>query len=125
MNINGTDTISVELTEQLQKRMRFIAVMQQIMGVLTAISGALTCLGIITAIIGIPCLIAGIKLFQSGSAFSKTANLKRSEDLVDAINNLHYYWKLLLIYLILSIIMVIILFIFLFSFLAMYSQGRY
>lgn len=97
MNFNETNTISVELTEQLQKRMRFIAIMQQIYGVIFVIMGGFSCLGIITAVFGIPLLIAGIKLFKSGSAFSLTANLKRGEDLVDAINQLNSYWKFVLI----------------------------
>lgn len=115
MNFNETNTISIEINELLQKKMRFIAIMQQIYGVLLAIGGGLTCIGIITAIIGVPMLIAGIKLFQSGSAFSLTANAKRPEDLVNAINNLGSYWKFTLIGFIALIVSYIIMFVIILS----------
>lgn len=111
MDTNNTNIISIKITELLQKRLRFIAVMQQICGVISIISGALTCLGIITAIFGVPLLIAGIKLFQSGSAFSLTANTKRGEDLLNAITNLHSYWKLLLITIIAIVLTYVLLFV--------------
>ncbi|OCG08901.1 hypothetical protein A9G13_02240 [Gilliamella sp. wkB178] len=111
MNFNETNTITIEINELLQKKMRFIAIMQQIYGVLLAIGGGLTCIGIITAIIGVPMLIAGIKLFQSGSAFSLTANAKRPEDLVNSINNLGSYWKFTLIGFIAVIVTYLLIFI--------------
>lgn len=111
MDTNNTNIISIQITELLQKRLRFIAVMQQICGVISIISGALTCLGIITAIFGVPLLIAGIKLFQSGSAFSLTANTKRGEDLLNAITNLYSYWKLLLITIIAIVLTYVLLFV--------------
>ncbi|OCG03028.1 DUF5362 family protein [Gilliamella sp. wkB112] len=113
-NFDHNNTISIELSELLQKRMRFIAIMQQIYGVLFVIGGGISCIGIITAIVGIPMIIAGIKLFQSGSAFSLTANAKRGEDLVNAITQLSSYWKFTLIgfiALIVTYLLVIILFV--------------
>lgn len=110
-NFNQNNTISIEINELLQKKMRFIAIMQQIYGVLLVIGGGITCIGIITAIVGIPALIAGIKLFQSGSAFSLSANAKRPEDLVNAINNLGSYWKFTLIGFIAIIVTYVVIFV--------------
>ncbi|PXZ04392.1 DUF5362 family protein [Gilliamella apicola] len=60
-------TISNEQSNELLKdKMKFIAIMQQIFGVLNIIGGSFFCLGILTAIIGIPLIIAGVKLFKSG-----------------------------------------------------------
>lgn len=124
MSFNETNTISFELTELLQKRMRFIAILQQIVGVFTVISGGLSCLGIITAIFGIPMIIAGIRLFQSGSSFAITADVKKGEYLADAINKLHSYWMMVLITFILSIIITAIVLIIFFTFIA-YNYSYY
>ena len=99
----NTTTISMELTDCLRKRMRFIGIMQQVFGVLMIISGAFICVGIITAIVGIPVLLAGIKLYKSGSAFSLAAMAKGGEGLSEAINQLHGYWKMAMIIIIISI----------------------
>lgn len=104
MDDNETNTISIELTELLQKRLNFISIIQQIFGVLFAIGGAISCLGIITAIVGIPALIAGIRLFQSGSALALTVNSKKGKDLIDFFNCLNSYWKFTVIGFIIAII---------------------
>ena len=92
--------------------MRFIAIMQQIYGVISIIIGALTCLGIISAIFGIPLILAGVKLFKSGGSFSMAANFDNEKNLVEAIENLNGYWKFSLIAFICSIIFFIIYMIF-------------
>ena len=98
---NQTTIISTKSNEQsnelLKDKMKFIAIMQQIFGVLNIIGGSFFCLGILTAIIGIPLIIAGVKLFKSGGAFSLAAGLNREEDYIKAIDNLHGYWKFILI----------------------------
>ena len=110
MSDNETNTISIELTELLQKRLNFISIIQQIFGVLFAIGGAISCLGIITAIMGIPALIAGIRLFQSGSALALTVNSKKGKDLIDFFNCLNSYWKFTVIGFIIVIIFYALLF---------------
>jgi hypothetical protein len=97
MLTNETNIISVKSSELLKSQMKFIAIMQQIFGVLNIIGGVLKCLGIISAIIGVPMLMSGIKAFKSGSAFALTASSNREEDLIQAISNLHGYWKYVLI----------------------------
>lgn len=104
MGDNEKNTISIELTELLQKRLNFISIMQQIFGALLTIGGAINCLGIITAIIGIPALIAGIRLFQSGNALALTVNFKKEKDLIDFFNCLNSYWKFIVIGFIIVII---------------------
>ena len=98
---NQTTIISAKSNEQsnelLKEKMKFIAIMQQIFGVLNIIGGTFYCLGILTAFIGIPLIIAGVKLFKSGGAFSMASALNREEDYIKAINNLHGYWKFTLI----------------------------
>ncbi|OCG21747.1 MULTISPECIES: DUF5362 family protein [unclassified Gilliamella] len=122
MNNNETNTISLQVSDLLQKCLRFIGVMQQIFGVLVIISGAIACLGIISAIVGVPVIIGGIKLFQSGSSFILTAKLKHNDDLVNAINGLHGYWMFMLITFILSVAMFITM---LFLFTALVSSAIY
>ncbi|WP_085247854.1 DUF5362 family protein [Gilliamella mensalis] len=107
MKNDDINTISLQVTDLLQKCLRFIGIMQQIFGVLVIICGAIACLGIISAIIGVPVIIGGIKLFQSGSSFALTAKLKHSDDLLNAINDLHGYWIFMLITFILSVAMFI------------------
>ncbi|WP_362906917.1 DUF5362 family protein [Gilliamella apicola] len=42
-------------------------------------------------------MITGIKLFKSENSFSLATNRQRGEDIVEAITNLHDYWKFYLI----------------------------
>ena len=122
MDINETNIISINSTELLRKQMRFIAIMQQIFGVIAVIGGAISCLGIITAIIGVPVILGGIKLFKSGNSFSLAANLQKGDDFVEAITNLHGYWKFQLITFICSIIFFILYIIILIVFVASFAQ---
>ncbi|MWN32132.1 MULTISPECIES: DUF5362 family protein [unclassified Gilliamella] len=125
MDTNKTNAISFQPTELLIKHMRFIAIMQQIFGVIFIIVGALTCLGIITAIIGIPQIIAGVKLFKSGNAFSLAASVQKENDIIDAIENLYGYWKYALITFIASILFFIIYMIIIVSIIASFSSSYY
>ena len=108
MDLNQPKSITINSTEMLKKQMKFIAIMQQIYGVIMIIIGALSCLGIISAIVGIPVILAGVKLFKSGSTFGMAANFDNERNLVEAIENLHGYWKFSLIALICSILFFII-----------------
>ena len=108
MDLNQSKSITINSTEMLKKQMKFIAIMQQIYGVIMIIIGALSCLGIISAIVGIPVILAGVKLFKSGSTFSMAANFDNERNLIEAIENLHGYWKFSLIAFICSIIFFII-----------------
>ena len=108
MDLNQPKSITINSTEMLKKQMKFIAIMQQIYGVIMIIIGALSCLGIISAIIGIPVILAGVKLLKSGSTFGMAANFDNERNLVEAIENLHGYWKFTLIAFICSILFFII-----------------
>ncbi len=70
MDYREGNTVSIKLTEILQKKMRFTAIMQQIFGVLMVICGVITCFGLITAIIGVAAIMAAVKLFQLGSCLN-------------------------------------------------------
>ena len=97
MDYREGNTVSFKLTEILQKKMRFIALMQQIYGVFMIIGGVLTCLGIITAIIGVPAIISGVKLFQSGSSLNIACRTQSGDEMVATFENMHEYWKFTLI----------------------------
>ncbi len=102
MDYREGNTISFKLTELLEKKMRFIAIMQQISGVFMIIGGVLSCIGLITAIYGIPMAISGYKLFQTGSSLNIASRTQSGDEMVATFENMHGYWKFTLITFILT-----------------------
>ena len=108
MDLNQPKSITINSTDVLKKQLKFIAIMQQIYGVIMIVIGAISCIGILSAIVGIPIILAGVKLFKSGNTFGLAANFDNEQNLIEAIENLHGYWKFSLIALICSILFFII-----------------
>ncbi len=89
--------IEIMVDEALPKQLKFIGLIQQIMGVLTIISGAIMCLTIIGAVAGVPYIMGGLSIFKSGGAFGDTSINNSGESLKEAIANLAKGMKLMLI----------------------------
>ena len=104
MDYREGNTISFKLTEILEKKMRFIALMQQIYGVLLIIGGVLSCIPIFCAIYGIPMAISGYKMFQTGSSLNIASRTQSGEEMVATFENMHGYWKFTIITFILSVL---------------------
>ena len=69
-NYDTISTISVD--EVFKKKMNFLGLVQQILGVIMVIFGGLYCLTIIGAIFGIPSIFIGLKMLRSGEAYKKS-----------------------------------------------------
>ena len=69
-NYDTISTISVD--EVFKKKMNFLGLVQQILGVIMVIFGGLYCLTIIGAILGVPFILIGLKIFKSGEAYKKS-----------------------------------------------------
>ena len=69
-NYDTISTISVD--EVFKKKMNFLGLVQQILGVIMVIFGGLYCLTIIGAILGVPFIFIGLKMLRSGEAYKKS-----------------------------------------------------
>ena len=102
------DKIELEVDEALTKQLKFIGLIQQIIGVLTIISGAIMCLTIIGAAAGVPYIMGAINIFKSGGSFGDTSRNNSGESLKEAIAGLAKGMKLLLIGFVVWIVLYII-----------------
>ena len=91
------DNIEITVDEALSKQLKFIGLIQQIMGVLTIISGAIMCVTIIGAVAGVPYIMGALSIFKSGGAFGDTSINNSGESLKEAIASLAEGMKLMLI----------------------------
>ena len=103
--------VEMEMDETLTKQIRFIGIIQQVMGVLNIISGAFMCLTIIGAAAGVPIIMGGISVFKSGGFMSDTALNNSGSSLKEALGNLAKGLKLLLIGFIIWIVLYILFFV--------------
>ena len=69
-NYDTISTISVD--EVFKKKMNFLGLVQQILGVIMVIFGGLYSLSIIGAVLGVPFILIGLKIFKSGEAYKKS-----------------------------------------------------
>lgn len=102
------DKIEVEVDEALTKQLKFIGLIQQIIGVLTIISGAMMCLTIIGAAAGVPSIMGAVNIFKSGGSFGDTSRNNSGESLKEAIAGLAKGMKLMLIGAVVWIVLYII-----------------
>ena len=103
--------LEMEMDETLTKQIRFIGIIQQVMGVLNIISGAFMCLTIIGAAAGVPIIMGGINVFKSGGFMSDTALNNSGSSLKEALGNFAKGLKLLLIGFIIWIVLYILFFV--------------
>lgn len=82
-NYDTISTISVD--EVFKKKMNFLGLVQQILGVIMVIFGGLYSLSIIGAILGVPFIFIGLKMFRSGEAYKKSMFTLEGKDLKDGL----------------------------------------
>lgn len=102
------EKIEMVADETLAKQLKFIGLIQQIMGVLTIISGAIMCITIIGAAAGVPYIIGALNIFKSGGSFSDTSRNNSGESLREAIASLAKGMKMLLIGFVIWIVLYIL-----------------
>ena len=82
-NYDTISTISVD--EVFKKKMNFLGLVQQILGVIMVIFGGLYCITIIGAIFGIPSIFIGLKTFKSGESYKKSMITMEGRDIKEGL----------------------------------------
>lgn len=106
--MENKQVIELEVDETLTKQLKFIGLIQQVIGVFGIIGGAMMCLTIIGAAAGVPYLMGALNIFKSGGAMGDTARTNNGLSLREAISNLAKGMKLLLIGIIIWFILYIL-----------------
>ena len=120
-NYDTISTISVD--EVFKKKMNFLGLVQQILGVIMVIFGGLYCLTIIGAILGVPFILIGLKMFKSGEAYKKTIITLEGGDIKEGLTLFSDAMK---IYIIMIVVILVIEILFLIVFMGtILSQRSY
>jgi hypothetical protein len=102
-NYDTISTISVD--EVFKKKMNFLGLVQQILGVIMVIFGGLYCITIIGAIFGIPSIFIGLKTFKSGESYKKSMITMEGRDIKEGLT---LFSDALKIYVIMFIVILVI-----------------
>ena len=120
-NYDTISTISVD--EVFKKKMNFLGLVQQILGVIMVIFGGLYCLTIIGAILGVPFILIGLKMFKSGEAYKKSIITLEGGDIKEGLTLFSDAMK---IYIIMTVVILVIEILFLIVFMGtILSQRSY
>ena len=120
-NYDTISTISVD--EVFKKKMNFLGLVQQILGVIMVIFGGLYCLTIIGAILGVPFILIGLKMFKSGEAYKKSMFTLEGGDIKEGLTLFSDAMK---IYIIMIVVILVIEILFLIVFMGtILSQRSY
>ena len=120
-NYDTISTISVD--EVFKKKMNFLGLVQQILGVIMVIFGGLYCLTIIGAILGVPFILIGLKMFKSGEAYKKSIITLEGGDIKEGLTLFSDAMK---IYIIMIVVILVIEILFLIVFMGtILSQRSY
>ena len=84
VNIDSYNSIKVD--PLFKKKLNFLGLMQQIIGVIAIIAGGFYCLPIVTAIFGVPFIMIGLKMFKSGGEYKKSLVTLEGEDLKNGLS---------------------------------------
>ena len=120
-NYDTISTISVD--EVFKKKMNFLGLVQQILGVIMVIFGGLYCFSIIGAILGVPFILIGLKMFKSGEAYKKSIITLEGGDIKEGLTLFSDAMK---IYIIMIVVILVIEILFLIVFMGtILSQRSY
>ncbi|MFZ2705048.1 MAG: DUF5362 family protein [Leptotrichiaceae bacterium] len=108
-NYDTISTISVD--EVFKKKMNFLGLVQQILGVIMVIFGGLYCLTIIGAILGVPFILIGLKMFKSGEAYKKSIITLEGGDIKEGLTLFSDAMKIYIIMIVVIIVIEILFFI--------------
>ena len=117
-NYDTISTISVD--EVFKKKMNFLGLVQQILGVIMVIFGGLYCLTIIGAILGVPFILIGLKMFKSGEAYKKSIITLEGGDIKEGLTLFSDAMK---IYIIMIVVILVIEILFFIIFGSIISEG--
>lgn len=121
-NYDTISTISVD--EVFKKKMNFLGLVQQILGVILVIFGGLYSLSIIGAVLGVPFILIGLKIFKSGEAYKRSMFTLEGGDIKEGLTLFSDAMKIYII-MILVFLAIGILFMILFSGAMLLSQRPY
>ena len=121
-NYDTISTISVD--EVFKKKMNFLGLVQQILGVIMVIFGGLYSLSIIGAVLGVPFILIGLKIFKSGEAYKRSMFTLEGGDIKEGLTLFSDAMKIYII-MILVFLAIGILFMILFSGAMLLSQRPY
>ena len=108
-NYDTISTISVD--EVFKKKMNFLGLVQQILGVIMVIFGGLYCLTIIGAILGVPFILIGLKMFKSGEAYKKSIITLEGGDIKEGLTLFSDAMKIYIIMIVVILVIEILFFI--------------
>ena len=106
-NYDTISTISVD--EVFKKKMNFLGLVQQILGVIMVIFGGLYCLTIIGAILGVPFILIGLKMFKSGEAYKKSIITLEGGDIKEGLTLFSDAMKIYIIMIVVILVIEILL----------------
>ena len=118
-NYDTISTISVD--EVFKKKMNFLGLVQQILGVIMVIFGGLYCLTIIGAILGVPFILIGLKIFKSGEAYKKSIITLEGGDIKEGLTLFSDAMK---IYIVMIVVILVIEILFLIIFMGIILSKR-
>lgn len=108
-NYDTISTISVD--EVFKKKMNFLGLVQQILGVIMVIFGGLYCITIIGAIFGIPSIFIGLKTFKSGESYKKSMITMEGRDIKEGLTLFSDAMKIYIIMIVVILVIEILFFI--------------
>ena len=108
-NYDTISTISVD--EVFKKKMNFLGLVQQILGVIMVIFGGLYCLTIIGALLGVPFILIGLKIFKSGDAYKKSIITLEGGDIKEGLTLFSDAMKIYIIMIVVILVIEILFFI--------------
>ena len=121
-NRRNCDTISaISVDEVFKKKMNFLGLVQQILGVIMVIFGGLYSLTIIGAILGVPFILIGLKIFKSGEAYKKSIITLEGGDIKEGLTLFSDAMK---IYIVMIVVILVIEILFLIIFMGIILSKR-
>ena len=118
-NYDTISTISVD--EVFKKKMNFLGLVQQILGVILVIFGGLYSLSIIGAVLGVPFILIGLKIFKSGEAYKKSIITLEGGDIKEGLTLFSDAMK---IYIVMIVVILVIEILFLIIFMGIILSKR-
>ena len=118
-NYDTISTISVD--EVFKKKMNFLGLVQQILGVILVIFGGLYSLSIIGAVLGVPFILIGLKIFKSGEAYKRSMFTLEGGDIKEGLTLFSDAMK---IYIIMIVVILVIEILFLIVFMGTILSQR-
>ncbi len=119
------DFMKIYMDDIFRKKLRFLGIFQQVIGIFAIIYGAIICFGIISAIIGVPVIIIGLKVFKAGGAYKDAVTNANGENLKNGLCETSDAVKIYLIFLLVVFALSVIFMVFMFIMLMIAAVAQY